>query len=248
VLAEVAALSPIVQMQLLLPPPVGDAVLHMLGGSPPASSQTRAVAHRHPRLDLRPQLAFWIVPPPPRRGAKIGAVGLSVQAALPGYRKKWRRQHKPDLLRRMAAEGHAVEAPAARPPRKDRHRSRPKRVKDAPVAIIVAAPIAVTEGWAIDTWDWAADGRLVDGGEGLDGWAAWRGGIVEEAMVRREAQVQAEMAAKQAASGEPARPKQVVKRSKAQAAAAATAVLMAGKPGQSGKKARAKAAAAGATA
>jgi hypothetical protein len=199
VLAEALALSPIAQLQLLLPPPVGDAAIYMLGGTPPApSSQVRHTAHGSRRALRLAQLCLWVMPSPPRRGAKIGGVGLSVQAALPGYRKKWRRQHKADLLRRMAAEGCAVEAPVPRPPRKDRHRNRPARVKEAPVA---AAPVAVTEGWEIETWDWTAEGRLVDGADGLNGWAPWRAEIVEEAMGRREVQVQAEMAAKQLASG-----------------------------------------------
>ena len=248
-LADARSLSPAAQMQLLLLPSLEDLSQHLLGGTPPAAPSqvtTRSVAHRHPRLDLRPQLALWIVPPPPQKGGTIGGVGLSVKAALPAYKKKWKRGHKADLRRRMAAEGLPVELPASRPPRKDRHRSRPSRVKEAPLAVAAGA---VTEGWAIDGWDWADEGRLVDGGQGAEGWAGWRLELVEAAMARREAQVQAEMAAKQLASGEPARPRQVVKRSKQAAAAAATAVLMAGKPGKSGKKAlAAKAAATGAMA
>jgi hypothetical protein len=82
--------------------------------------------------------------------------------------------------------------------------------------------------WGVASWDWAEDGRIVGEEAGAD-WSTWRLGLVDAAMARRADAVAAELRAK---GYDPTRPRQVKQRTKQQAAFAATAALMVGKPGQ----------------
>jgi hypothetical protein len=210
VLAEVSAPT---TYQLLLPPPVGDAAFQLLlTQAPSVQAAELPQVQRRRRVHRLPQLALGIVPMRrPGRPAKIHVV-LSVSEALEHYKKKWKRKHRAKLSASA---------------RKDRHRNRPSRIKAETAAVVQAPVVSPTAEWGIEAWTWTDEGRLIDGGAGVEGWAAFRLDVVGTFMTKRAAEVKAEMEAKGTL---PKGPKQV--RTKQQAAAAATAVLMAGKPGK----------------
>lgn len=221
--AEALALD----FQLSLPPPVGD--LFAPAPAPtPLQAEARVMAHG-PRPRRHRLVQLWLIPPPVDPAMR--GVVRSLSAALEDYRQaqqKARKRRRRELARELGPAGKAAT------PRKERKRPRSSRSRvevmaAAPPVVVAPVVVEVLADVGLEDWDWspATDaGRLVDGGEGADGWAAWRGSVVEVAMAKRAKAVQADLAAK----GAPTGPRQV--RTKQQAQAAATAVLMAGKPGK----------------
>ena len=231
-LAEAHAIVSALPAQLTLPSPTGDLAMLRLVPPPPASQVLairQDVAHRPRRHRSLSQLWLWTPPPDLNAKPKIGGVVVSLAEALAEYRRK----RKKELRRQRRALGGPTTPGTTAPPRARPRRPRAARaeaVPTKPVVVVEAlvAPLCDVTGWSWSVVDDAA--RLVDGGAGAEGWAAWRGSVLEDAMARRAAVVRAELEAK----GAPTGPRQV--RTKQQAQAAATAVLMKGKPGTGAKK------------